>query len=834
MSNQESLAYSGERLSFFQLFSEKRLMVEIPIIQRDYAQGRQKQNAVREAFLTALYCYLEEGKAHRDLDFVYGSVVPNELNKQSQSGHITGRFIPLDGQQRLTTLFLLHWYLAQIAGQSATLRSVLSVNGRSRFSYETRSSSREFCDALLKNDLDFENLLKNNTSDSIVSATIQDSSWFYMSWVSDPTIFAMLTMLDAIHQKFKGCAEFFERLIDAEKPVITFLFLNLHEFNLTDDLYIKMNARGKSLTHFENFKARLEKKLKSFSEPWPVYQFKFRNFVVDGYEYFTHKIDTDWADIFWSYRNESTKDDTYDDELMNFIALSLANCHVLQVGQESKMFGLGGRIKRLSFVEYDEADCLTQGNLIQLITLLDLLHHDGLLDGKIKPYLDGNPYYDEDKVFKKVIANTSSYQEKLRFYAFYQALAQGVRNEGLLDWMRVIFNLTENTIINTLEDYYRALKGVRDLVEQGEPIIHLLKQDAAVSGFTQEQILEEKVKAHLVTISLDWKQAILEVEAHRYFKGQIGFILKFSGIVDYYIEHHNTDWGNADNDYFEKFNRYAQSASAVFSLISDDSKRIDYAWERAVLTKGMYLTGTAPKFNLLSTRLSKNNIDRDHSWKRLLRPLHVDESWDRKQSFVKAVLDDSDFNANDIRGSLESICLKAVQTSVSKDWRMLLVEMPQLVALCNQGFIVHNGNETILLHESQRNHYHSELFSKYLELKLLSKNVNHNPFSRFRYNSSRTSDEKTYLLFDLFFLEDYSYHLKVWYESDQYEFVFSKNFDRPFNVDIATTLERSGFELRDENDIAIDDCFYFSCELPSHAIEKLIAIFESLRSLKND
>ena len=43
----------GERLSFFKLFSEKNYRVCIPIIQRDYAQGRQTSKEVRDNFLTA-------------------------------------------------------------------------------------------------------------------------------------------------------------------------------------------------------------------------------------------------------------------------------------------------------------------------------------------------------------------------------------------------------------------------------------------------------------------------------------------------------------------------------------------------------------------------------------------------------------------------------------------------------------------------------------------------------------------------------------------------------------------------------------------------------------
>jgi len=258
MSSKDQSAYSGERLSFFQLFHEKGLQVEIPIIQRDYAQGRDNESVVRNTFLDALKTYLKENKPFRDLDFVYGTVKKIE---PSDENSIEQRFIPLDGQQRLTTLFLLHWYLAQIAGQAQFFREVLcNKKGRSLFTYETRNSSKEFCNALMTKDIPVDGLLRNAHGSESVAETIKDQGWFYLSWTNDPTIRSMLNMLDAIHAKFSGCEEYFARLVDPDEPIITFLFLNLKRFKLTDDLYIKMNARGKPLTDFENFKARLEKK----------------------------------------------------------------------------------------------------------------------------------------------------------------------------------------------------------------------------------------------------------------------------------------------------------------------------------------------------------------------------------------------------------------------------------------------------------------------------------------------------------------------------------------------------------------------------------------------
>ena len=71
--------------------------ITIPRIQRAYAQGRSDAHAVktRERFLSAIHAGLINNGL--TLDFIYGNIQ-------------NGQLIPLDGQQRLTTLWLLHWY----------------------------------------------------------------------------------------------------------------------------------------------------------------------------------------------------------------------------------------------------------------------------------------------------------------------------------------------------------------------------------------------------------------------------------------------------------------------------------------------------------------------------------------------------------------------------------------------------------------------------------------------------------------------------------------------------------------------------------------------------
>ena len=85
--------------------------IVIPIIQRDYAQGRPSEERIRSEFLEELHSALSSfdvdtgaTRTPVTLDFIYGDITES------------GDFIPLDGQQRLTTLFLLSWYASRKDG----------------------------------------------------------------------------------------------------------------------------------------------------------------------------------------------------------------------------------------------------------------------------------------------------------------------------------------------------------------------------------------------------------------------------------------------------------------------------------------------------------------------------------------------------------------------------------------------------------------------------------------------------------------------------------------------------------------------------------------------
>ena len=131
--------------------------VEIPKVQRDYAQGRLDDHAtmVRSNLLEEIKSAVLEKTPPLDLNFVYGKVEND-------------KFIPLDGQQRLTTLFLLYLYAFREDDSKTDLFR--------RFTYETRVSSRIFLEKLIENRATVFN------ADWSPSREIEDSDWFVSAW----------------------------------------------------------------------------------------------------------------------------------------------------------------------------------------------------------------------------------------------------------------------------------------------------------------------------------------------------------------------------------------------------------------------------------------------------------------------------------------------------------------------------------------------------------------------------------------------------------------------------------------------------------------------------
>ncbi|MBS1526991.1 MAG: DUF262 domain-containing protein [Bacteroidetes bacterium] len=516
--------YKGKTLDFWQLLKDQR--VEIPIIQRDYAQGREDKREIRDNFLNALYDSLETESPIR-LDFIYGS-------KED------GAFQPLDGQQRLTTLFLLHWY----AFKKETFTDNEKLERLKKFSYETRISSRDFCKAIVENDINVEANAK--LSDQII-----DSSWFFLSWKNDPTIDAMLRTIDDIHTKFFQVSNLSEKL-SGSHSLISFYHVELEDIGLTDDLYIKMNARGKLLSPYENFKASFQKLIND--NQWEL----LKPFT----ETFACKIDTIWTDLFWQHRKENTIDEAF----MRFIS------GVAMIRQSLERFD--ERIATIS--KYQEnpnsvrPDSFSQQGFKYLADCFDL--YKKIFDDEIDISLNfplwqhqpnGNLFAAlvyEDNLSSTLQRNSASYSQKVLFYAQTEYLLKApvFHRENFLDWMRVIRNIVcrgdiaksgdRPAIIRSPQAFDGVVNLINELSDGCENIYQFLSEkESFKSAFAREQIEEEKVKAKIIIANSLNKTTIFEAEDTNLLQGRIDFALF---CIDY-----DKNPINFDDKYLRKINR---------------------------------------------------------------------------------------------------------------------------------------------------------------------------------------------------------------------------------------------------------------------------------------
>lgn len=690
---------SHESQIIYKQLLDRHGCIQIPMIQRDFAQGRPAESTVREMFLMALGDALrkpiDDPTLPLNLDFIYGSV----------EGQDETRFLPLDGQQRLTTLFLLHWYLAWRDEKWADFENLFLAGKHSKFTYYVRQSSNEFFDQLVcyRPALHPEDIPEEQP----ITALITDQPWYFRSWRLDPTIQSVLHMLDALHNRFASSSGLFARLIDENHPAITFQLLDLKDFGLSDDLYIKMNARGKPLTAFETFKARYEEKLKS--------QLNGKIFILAGLhfsvaDYVARRMDTAWADLFWKLRNPNSHQ--FDEAFMNLArAVALVTRNPDAEGYLDDVTMLRNTREVPSYTDFHERGWFDERFTLTLINLLDSWSNES---GNLSCFLPDSSYFDEGAFFDKIALNGTSlsYTEIVQFAAYVTFIDKhhgSINSAAFQEWMRIGYNLSTNTIYNRVEDFRRSIRGLDELLENAHDILRYFAQtEKVVAGFFEAQIVEEKLKAMLILAENGWWKLIDRAERHGYFRGQIGFLLDFCGALAASNDSYPSLWDTVKHTALQaNFERYLTLAEKTFS----STGLIDlggYRWQRALLSIGDYLLPRGPNHSFLV-----NTVTDETSWKRLLRGTGTMNPEPRE--FLKQLWDRLSSN-DDLAPQLESI-IDADQELES--WREALIHCPEAFIYCEKNYIRKYAPDTLyLLKRSQLNGYHAELFTYCLQQNL--------------------------------------------------------------------------------------------------------------------
>lgn len=690
--------------TFRQLFSDGNRVV-IPMIQRDYAQGRgdHRSKSILEAFLAELYRVLNTPDADPlDLDFIYG-------RWHEDSGILE----PLDGQQRLTTLFLLHWYLAQRDGCQPELQSWLLVDGRSAFSYRTRQSAEEFIDALVVEEVDPSIL----SASKELSTWIADRTWFLRAWQRDPTVSGCLSALDAIHADFEDLEGGYQRLIDQESPRITFHLLHLRDFQLSDDLYVKMNARGKPLTSFEVFKAELQQYTEGlFGEE------RYQGGPRTWDQYLSDRLDREWTDFLWHHRDRQSHE--IDDRFVQLVkAIALVHC-ALEENPGDEV--LDGQVERLLQEEdpslhfYSELGCLGRSFIERLVNLLDVLASTpgGELD-----FIGRSDYFDERRAFENLLTPEGRFGINLPDWAKFVAygiflllradtLREPATGAAFHDWMRLVCNLVDNSDIDRVERLVVALRSIVRMHKAavGDDLLRRVAQDEDLTrGFNRDQRTEERVKSRLILAEPSWRALIERAETHSYFRGDLQFLLRWSGVWRLCGDDDSPDHRRLQ----ASFEAWYARACAIFPADKRGLEPVgpptEHLWERALLTIGDYLLRRGQNFSLL------DDLDRDASWKRLLRADTKLDDRERRRDIARSVLERMD--PADPEASLRRVIAKGLDDD-AEPWRRLLASDARFIESCRKRMLRFDSETVYLLSTTQLNGYYVDLYTYGLYLKV--------------------------------------------------------------------------------------------------------------------
>ena len=735
-----------EGISFLNLIDTNKIL--IPKIQRDYAQGRldHKSSEIRNNFLTSIFDALTTKDSEKLLlDFIYGSTDNNV-------------FTPLDGQQRLTTLFLIHWYFIPKSKENP----LFIADGNScysLFSYETRISSKDFCNELVSQSLvdllDFNknNLHQQNDKEKIkLSTIIKNQSWFLWSWRKDPTVKAMLVMLDEIDLRAKLLEEevYNEIWNHLENGKIVFHLLPLEQFALTDELYVKMNARGKELSPFDILKSSLEE------------QMQLNNVKVEFQKKWKSNIDSNWIDLFWNKLAKDNVDENVSFEKQKEIVDSvekgffvfLKRIIALYFAENIATFNFDLEdvsIKRLMPFEEVDVNKLNRKLLDQAIQkdvtyLFPLFSKTNFFNDKFFEYaidvFDNLIYLDESNIkhevseliedvsfsnenktlFEAFIDDSIDYETYLLFYSviiFCRANTTSniINNVSLKTelnyWMRIIRNLStlSNTFIDDIDHFHITLLAFKSwcdevyCVSSVKSINHYIANDNIENKprgrFMLPQFEEEKLKASLIvdpTVGNDWQKEILEIEKNGYFLGQIRFLLH---------------WSNIDDKYdLTKFMEYKEVVNIIFEtkgLNEELMLKVSHLFRNCLMAN-------CDNYFLLNDDCFVNDTDkdRDRSWKSYLRNLEKSEN-------IKFVIDKF-FEGKCV--SFIEFCKYEVANAKKTiiDWRRCFLIKPEIYNKCQQNQIYYRDKdkmEIYLLETSKKwtgLNIHSELNTYYWSL----------------------------------------------------------------------------------------------------------------------
>lgn len=678
------------------IYSFKRILNEyliyVPSFQRNYIQGSDEFKDKRDRLLDDIFESLKSRKVI-NLGFVYGR----------SEGSYKGRlFYPYDGQQRLTTLYFIYLMLYFRNIRNGEKESIKGLKGK--LSYKTRQSTDRFINSFIDwiyNSMENEyDLFWNPNNKSSAFIKIQD--WFFdYDWEYDVSIKNILSLIDTLKIRILKLEKEFAideiiNLIDDKEDdnPFKFIFIHIDDIIQNDELYIKINARGKALSHFENLKSDI-------NNLW-------RN------EDYKSKLDGAWTEYVWK---ESSKD---------------SDSGTIEERFDSNFYNSFKNIFYLNYLSNIEKP-LTPAFINEIKNEWDNVFNKGKInkDWENKASCDVISYFFDavshpNYLFEKqadgygnlLFKENPSYVECLKIYVYYYLISNIYKSRNcvtdleivLFDEILTLFKRlidNQDKYLDSIDSLIKAIKSSKYLIDksiESNGILNFLQLNEVVIskllGLRKEQVEEEILKARLIYKDKRFIDLFEKGYNELRNKGQLGFI--------FYLIKNNNKLRNIrteDISYesFEKtLNQIISIQSFTGDFISNKGVIFNPNYElllRAILAKTKDHFFWEKSNNLLSFPLL--NDDRDMSLHTFLNCYSSNNPEDVKYKFnlldgFREVLNSFDSNKENIEEVLKRI-IEDYKKTDSEAWYKFFVIYDGVFKQCRNGNIYYYSDKYVLL-----------------------------------------------------------------------------------------------------------------------------------------